>query len=199
MRGARADHRARPFPSPPRAQVATISANSDREIGEMIANAMEKVGKEGVITVSDGKTLENELEVVEGMKFDRGFISPYFITNPKTQKVELESPFVLLVEKKVSSLQSVLPLLESVVKTQRPLLIISEDVEGEVRSAKGEGGPGGGGGLGAPRAAERAGVWGGGEQRGERRRCRDWRRRGGSAAGAREADDRTPRKGIPRC
>lgn len=119
---------------PRRAQVATISANSDREIGEMIANAMEKVGKEGVITVSDGKTIENELEVVEGMKFDRGYISPYFITNPKTQKCELENPYVLLVEKKVSSLQALLPLLESIVKTQRPLLIISEDVEGEVRA-----------------------------------------------------------------
>jgi len=112
-------------------QVATISANSDREIGEMIANAMEKVGKEGVITVADGKTVDNELEVVEGMKFDRGYISPYFITNPKTMKCELENPFILLVEKKVSQLQTLLPLLEQIVKSQRPLLIISEDVEGE--------------------------------------------------------------------
>ena len=111
--------------------VATISANSDVEIGELIAAAMEKVGKEGVITVQDGKTLENELEVVEGMKFDRGFISPYFITSPKTQKVEVENPFILLVEKKVSSLQSMLPLLEQVVKTQKPLIIIAEDVDGE--------------------------------------------------------------------
>ncbi len=92
--------------------VATISANSDHEIGEIIASAMEKVGKEGVITVQDGKTLENELEVVEGMKFDRGYISPYFITSPKTQKAEFENPLILLVEKKVSSLQSMLPLLE---------------------------------------------------------------------------------------
>ena len=113
------------------AQVGTISANGEREIGDLIARAMEKVGKEGVITVADGKTLENELEVVEGMKFDRGFISPYFITSPKTQKVEVENPFILLVEKKVSSLQSMLPLLEQVVKTQKPLIIIAEDVDGE--------------------------------------------------------------------
>eukprot|EP00966_Prymnesium_polylepis_P003028 69414-Prymnesium_polylepis.1 len=92
--------------------VATISANSDHAIGELIANAMEKVGKEGVITVQDGKTLEDELEVVEGMKFDRGYISPYFVTSPKTQKTEFENPLILLVEKKVSSLQSMLPLLE---------------------------------------------------------------------------------------
>merc|ERR1719235_1743189 len=111
--------------------VATISANSDTDIGEMIADAMEKVGKEGVITVQDGQTLENELEVVEGMKFDRGFISPYFATNPKTQKAEFENPFILLVEKKVSSLQSLLPLLEQVVKVQKPLVIIAEDVDGE--------------------------------------------------------------------
>ena len=97
----------------------------------MIANAMEKVGKEGVITVSDGKTVDNELEVVEGMRFDRGYISPYFITNPKNMKCELEEPLILLVEKKVSTLQALLPLLEAVVKSQRPLLIISEDVEGE--------------------------------------------------------------------
>merc|ERR1719230_567965 len=110
--------------------VATISANSDLEIGEIIASAMEKVGKEGVITVADGKTLENELEVVEGMKFDRGFISPYFITSPKTQKVEFENPLILLVEKKVSSLQSMLPLLEQIVKGgQKPLVIIAEDVD----------------------------------------------------------------------
>merc|ERR1719472_704252 len=111
--------------------VATISANSDHNIGELIASAMEKVGKEGVITVQDGKTMEDELEVVEGMKFDRGFISPYFITQPKTQKAEFENPLILLVEKKVSSLQSMLPLLEQVVKTQKPLVIIAEDVDGE--------------------------------------------------------------------
>merc|ERR1719399_1351025 len=111
--------------------VATISANSDHEIGEIIASAMEKVGKEGVITVQDGKTLENELEVVEGMKFDRGYISPYFITSPKTQKTEFDNPLILLVEKKVSSLQSMLPLLEQVVKLQKPLVIIAEDIDGE--------------------------------------------------------------------
>jgi chaperonin GroL len=112
-------------------QVGTISANSDTEIGQLIADAMERVGKEGVITVQDGKTLENELEVVEGMKFDRGYISPYFITNAKNQTVELENPLILLVEKKVSSLQQLIPLLESVIKTQSSLMIIAEDVESE--------------------------------------------------------------------
>ena len=112
-------------------QVGTISANGDVAIGELIARAMEKVGKEGVITVQDGKTLENELEVVEGMKFDRGYISPYFVTDQKTMKVELEDPFILIVEKKITSIQSVIPILEQVVKTQRPLLMISEDVESE--------------------------------------------------------------------
>ena len=113
------------------AQVATISANSDDEIGMLIARAMKEVGKEGVITVADGKTLFDELEVVEGMKFDRGFISPYFITDQKSQKVEMENPLILLVEKKISSIQPLLPLLESVVREQRPLLIIAEDVETE--------------------------------------------------------------------
>ncbi len=112
-------------------QVGTISANSDTEIGQLIADAMERVGKEGVITVQDGKTLDNELEVVEGMRFDRGFISPYFITNPKTQVCELENPLILLVEKKVSNLQQLVPLLESVIKNQSSLLIIAEDVESE--------------------------------------------------------------------
>jgi len=113
------------------AQVGTISANGEREIGDLIAKAMEKVGKEGVITCADGKTLENELEVVEGMKFDRGYISPYFVTNPKTQKCELENPFILIFEKKISGLTPLLPILESVLKTQRPLLIVAEDVESE--------------------------------------------------------------------
>ncbi|XP_024393311.1 chaperonin CPN60-2, mitochondrial [Physcomitrium patens] len=113
------------------AQVGTISANGDREIGDLLARAMEKVGKEGVITVADGKTLFNELEVVEGMKLDRGYISPYFITNAKTQKVELENPVILIHEKKINSLQSILPVLELVVKDQRPLLIVAEDVESE--------------------------------------------------------------------
>merc|ERR1712176_154932 len=112
-------------------QVGTISANADAEIGNLISDAMERVGKEGVITVSEGKTLQNELEVVEGMKFDRGFISPYFITNAKTQEVELENPLILLVEKKVSNIQQILPLLESVVKSQSSLLIVAEDVESE--------------------------------------------------------------------
>jgi chaperonin GroEL len=113
------------------AQVGTISANGEREIGDLIARAMEKVGKEGVITVQDGKTLENELEVVEGMKFDRGYISPYFVTDQKTMKVELEDPFILICEKKISGIQTIIPILEQVIKTQRPLLIIAEDVESE--------------------------------------------------------------------
>jgi chaperonin GroEL len=113
------------------AQVGTISANGDREIGDLIARAMEKVGKDGVITVSDGKTLYNELEVVEGMKLDRGYISPYFVTNAKTQKVELENPVILVHEKKISSINSILPVLELVVRDQRPLLIVAEDVESE--------------------------------------------------------------------
>ena len=113
------------------AQVGTISANGEREIGDLIARAMEKVGKEGVITVADGKTLENELEVVEGMKFERGYISPYFITNAKNQKCELENPYVLIFEKKISGLNALLPVLESVLKTSRPLLIVAEDVESE--------------------------------------------------------------------
>ncbi|KAG2436092.1 hypothetical protein HYH02_011603 [Chlamydomonas schloesseri] len=113
------------------AQVGTISANGEREIGELIARAMEKVGKEGVITVNDGKTLENELEVVEGMKFDRGYISPYFVTDQKTMKVELDNPLILICEKRISGLQSLLPVLEKVVQVQRPLLIIAEDVESE--------------------------------------------------------------------
>merc|ERR1712137_726596 len=112
-------------------QVGTISANADEEIGNLISDAMERVGKEGVITVQDGKTLENELEVVEGMKFERGYISPYFITDAKTQQTVLEDPLILLVEKKVSSLQQMVPLLESVIKSQSSLLIVAEDVESE--------------------------------------------------------------------
>lgn len=113
------------------AQVGTISANGDEEIGNLIARAMERVGKEGVITVEDGKTLENELEVVEGMRFDRGYISPYFVTDPKTMKAELEEPYVLIFEKKISALQPLIPILEQVLKEQRPLLIVAEDVDGE--------------------------------------------------------------------
>jgi chaperonin GroEL len=113
------------------AQVGTISANGDKEIGEMIAKAMQKVGNEGVITVEEAKALETELEVVEGMQFDRGYISPYFITDADKMRVELESPYVLIYEKKLSNLQTILPLLESVVQSGRPLLVIAEDVEGE--------------------------------------------------------------------
>lgn len=117
------------------AQVATISANGDQHIGRLIANAMEKVGKEGVITVKEGKTLEDELEVTEGMRFDRGYISPYFVTDPKSGKVEFENPLILLSEKKLSSIQDILPSLELSNKTRRPLLIIAEDVDGEALAA----------------------------------------------------------------
>ncbi|KAH7517492.1 hypothetical protein FEM48_Zijuj09G0070600 [Ziziphus jujuba var. spinosa] len=113
------------------AQVGTISANGEREIGELIAKAMEKVGKEGVITISDGKTLHNELEVVEGMKLDRGYISPYFITNQKNQKCELEDPLILIHEKKISNLNAIVKVLELALKRQRPLLIIAEDIESD--------------------------------------------------------------------
>ncbi|KAJ1401705.1 TCP-1-like chaperonin intermediate domain superfamily [Sesbania bispinosa] len=111
--------------------VGTISANGEREIGELIAKAMEKVGKEGVITIADGKTLYNELEVVEGMKLDRGYISPYFITNQKNQKCELEDPLILIHEKKISSINAVVKVLELALKRQRPLLIVAEDVESD--------------------------------------------------------------------
>ncbi|XP_027366770.1 chaperonin CPN60-2, mitochondrial isoform X3 [Abrus precatorius] len=113
------------------AQVGTISANGEREIGELIAKAMEKVGKEGVITIADAKTLYNELEVVEGMKLDRGYISPYFITNQKNQKCELEDPLILIHEKKISSINAVVKVLELALKRQRPLLIVAEDVESD--------------------------------------------------------------------
>ncbi|MGA8756511.1 MAG: chaperonin GroEL [Stellaceae bacterium] len=113
------------------AQVGTISANGEREVGEMIAEAMQKVGNEGVITVEEAKSLETELDVVEGMQFDRGYISPYFVTNAEKMVAELENPYILLHEKKLSGLQAMLPLLESVVQSGKPLLIVSEDVEGE--------------------------------------------------------------------
>lgn len=112
-------------------QVGTISANSDSSIGEIIASAMEKVGKEGVITVEEGTGLENELDVVEGMQFDRGYLSPYFITNQDNMTVELESPFILLVDKKISNIRELLPTLEAVAKASKPLVIVAEDVEGE--------------------------------------------------------------------
>jgi len=113
------------------AQVGIISANGDREVGEKIAEAMEKVGKEGVITVEEAKGLEFELEVVEGMQFDRGYLSPYFITNPEKMQVELQDPYILIHEKKLSNLQAMLPILEAVVQSGRPLLVIAEDIEGE--------------------------------------------------------------------
>jgi len=113
------------------AQVGTISANSDESIGKTIAEAMEKVGKEGVITVEEGSGLENELEVVEGMQFDRGYLSPYFINNQQNQTAELEKPVILLVDKKISNIRELLPLLEGVAKAGRPLLVVAEDIEGE--------------------------------------------------------------------
>jgi chaperonin GroEL len=113
------------------AQVGIISANGDTEVGEKIAEAMEKVGKEGVITVEEAKGLEFELDVVEGMQFDRGYLSPYFVTNPDKMTVELDNPYILIHEKKLSSLQAMLPILEAVVQSGRPLLIIAEDIEGE--------------------------------------------------------------------
>ncbi|MGB3503622.1 MAG: chaperonin GroEL [Mesorhizobium sp.] len=113
------------------AQVGTISANGEKEIGDMIASAMQRVGNEGVITVEEAKTAETELEVVEGMQFDRGYLSPYFVTNPDKMVAELEDAYILLHEKKLSNLQAMLPVLEAVVQTSKPLVIISEDVEGE--------------------------------------------------------------------
>ena len=116
------------------AQVATISANSDTAIGDMIAEAMEKVGKDGVITVEEAKGINDELDVVEGMQFDRGYLSPYFVTNVEKMTAEMENPFILLVDKKISSLKEMLPILEAVNQAQRPLLIIAEDVDGEALS-----------------------------------------------------------------
>jgi chaperonin GroEL len=113
------------------AQVGTISANGEHEIGAMIARAMQKVGNEGVITVEEAKAMETELEVVEGMQFDRGYLSPYFVTNAEKMTAVLENPLILLHEKKLSSLQPLLPILEAVVQSGKPLLIISEDIEGE--------------------------------------------------------------------
>jgi chaperonin GroEL len=112
-------------------QVGTISANGDEDVGGIIAEAMEKVGKEGVITVEEGNGIDNELDVVEGMQFDRGYLSPYFVTNQDNMTSELENPFILLHDKKISNIRDMLPLLESVAKAGRPLLIIAEDIEGE--------------------------------------------------------------------
>ena len=113
------------------AQVGTISANGDTEIGRMLAEAMKKVGNEGVITVEEAKSLETELDIVEGMQFDRGYLSPYFVTNPEKMLAELEDPYILLHESKLSSLQPLLPILEAVVQSSRPLVIVAEDIEGE--------------------------------------------------------------------
>jgi chaperonin GroEL len=113
------------------AQVGTISANADITVGNIIAEAMEKVGKEGVITVEEGSSLEDELDVVEGMQFDRGYLSPYFINNQDNMSAELENPYLLMVDKKISNIRDLLPTLEAVAKSSRPLLIIAEDVEGE--------------------------------------------------------------------
>ncbi|MFZ4738659.1 MAG: chaperonin GroEL, partial [Bradymonadia bacterium] len=113
------------------AQVGTISANGDKSIGEIIAQAMEKVGKEGVITVEENKGLETTLEVVEGMQFDRGYLSPYFVTDPERMVAELEKPYILIYEKKVSNMKDLLPVLEKVAQTGTPLMIIAEDVDGE--------------------------------------------------------------------
>ncbi|WP_026464167.1 chaperonin GroEL [Adhaeribacter aquaticus] len=113
------------------AQVGTISANNDREIGQMIANAMDKVGKDGVITVEEAKGTETEVKTVEGMQFDRGYLSPYFVTNPEKMEVELDNPYILIYDKKVSTMKELLPVLEQVVQTGKPLIIISEDVDGE--------------------------------------------------------------------
>ncbi|NNG14818.1 MAG: chaperonin GroEL, partial [Gammaproteobacteria bacterium] len=113
------------------AQVGTISANSDVNIGDIIAEAMDKVGKEGVITVEEGSALDNELDVVEGMQFDRGYLSPYFVNNQQNMSVELEEPFILIHDKKISNIRELLPVLEAVAKAGRPLQIIAEDIEGE--------------------------------------------------------------------
>src|ERR1700674_4355750 len=113
------------------AQVGTIAANGERDIGEMIAKAMQRVGNEGVITIEEAKSLDTELDVVEGMQFDRGYLSPYFVTNAEKMIAELENPYILIHEKKLSGLQAMLPVLEAVVQSGRPLLIVAEDVEGE--------------------------------------------------------------------
>jgi chaperonin GroEL len=113
------------------AQVGTISANSDASVGDIIAESMDKVGKEGVITVEEGSGLENELDVVEGMQFDRGYLSPYFVNNQQNQTVDLDEPYILLHDKKISNIRELLPVLEAVAKAGKPLLIIAEDVEGE--------------------------------------------------------------------
>ena len=113
------------------AQVATVSANGDTEIGEMLASTFEKVGKEGVITIEEAKSIQTELDVVEGMQFDRGFVSPYFATNAEKRICELENPYILICEKKISSIQPIVPILEAIVQSGRPIFLIAEDIEGE--------------------------------------------------------------------
>src|SRR5207249_191767 len=121
----------KPVSGPMIAQVGTISANHDETIGRIIADAMDKVGKDGVITVEEAKTLETSLEVVEGMQFDRGYLSPYFVTDPERMEVVLENPFILIHEKKISAMRDLLPVLELVAQARRPLLIVAEDLDGE--------------------------------------------------------------------
>ena len=116
------------------AQVATLSANGETEVGSIISEAMDKVGKDGTITVEEAKTLETTLDVVEGMQFDKGYLSPYFVTDPEEMECELENPYILLFEKKIANLQELLPVLQAVAKSGRPLMIIAEDVEGEARA-----------------------------------------------------------------
>ena len=119
-------------------QVGTISANNDRAIGDIIAEAMEKVGKEGVITIEEATVMETTLKIVEGMQFDRGYLSPYFVTEPEKREVHLEEPYILLHEKKINTMRDLLPILEQVAKAGKPILIVAEDVEG-----RGPGNPGG--------------------------------------------------------
>src|SRR5919112_1984725 len=128
---AEIDKLAKPVEGKDIAHVGTISANNDEEIGRIIAEAMEKVGKDGVITVEEAKGLETTLEVVEGMQFDRGYLSPYFVTNPERMEAELADPYLLISEKKISAMKDLLPVLEQIARSQKPLLIIAEDIEGE--------------------------------------------------------------------
>ncbi len=182
------------------AQVGTISANGDQEIGRFLAEAMKKVGNEGVITVEEAKSLETELDVVEGMQFDRGYISPYFITNADKMRVEMEDPYILINEKKLSGLQELLPLLEAVVQTGKPLLIVAEDVEGEALGDAGrqqaawrpQGRGGQGAGLRRPSQGDAAGHRGpdrrAGDFRGSRHQARECHAQ--HARARQEGDDR---------
>ncbi len=181
------------------AQVGTISANGDVEIGKFLADAMKKVGNEGVITVEEAKSLETELEVVEGMQFDRGYISPYFITNADKMRVEMDDAYILVYEKKLSGLQELLPLLEAVVQTSKPLVIIAEDVEGaawqrlsSTSCGRSEGRGGEGSGLRRPPQGDarrhRDPHWRSGDQRGSRHQARQGHRE--HARARQKSDDR---------